>query len=177
VSVARTTQILDLSQTNNKKGLRTSNYSTDYIYQGKCHSCTKRLTVETGTNLIIVFDMSAAVAAGKAVSLYTPVMDATTGPVLVDYYYGSDYTGGTDFPCINRAYYGGTTLSTIKAGGTGTDKGTKFSEGAVFAGHKSSSASQEGLEFVPVQTNILAEIDNTNGADSIVLINFVWFEV
>lgn len=63
-------------------------------------------------------------------------------------------------------------------GATGTDKGAKFTEGFIAAGHKSSASSQEGLEFVPPQdSNILVELDNTNGTDATVFINFVWFEV
>lgn len=165
-------------RTNNEKGIRVSNYATDYIYQGKCFSASQRIAVTAAANMLILFNMKPAYAAGKQVSVYTPVLDTTTGPLLLDYYIGSDYSGGTSFRINNRASYGPKNLCTLTYSATGSDKGTRFTDGFVAAGHKSSGSSQEGLEFVPVQnTNILVEIDNTNGTDATVFINFVWFEV
>lgn len=176
MSVAEITKRLIDSQTNDKRGIRSSSYATDYIYQGKCFSTSQRITVEAGTNMIVLFNM--VPAAEKVVSVYTPVLDTSTGPLLLDYYYGSDYSGGTSFRINNRVSYGPEALCTLTYSATGSNKGTRFSDGFVAAGHKSSGSSQEGLEFVPPQnTNILVEIDNTNGTDATVFVNFVWFEI
>lgn len=178
MSVSDITSRLRDSQTNDERGIRSSSYATDYIYQGKCFSTSQRITVAAAVNMIVLFNMVPASAAGKVVSVYTPVLDTTTGPLLLDYYYGSDYSGGTTFRINNRASYGPSNLCTLTYSATGSSKGIRFTDGFVAAGHKSSATSQEGLEFVPPQnTNILVEIDNTNGTDATVFINFVWFEV
>lgn len=162
--------------TTNKKGLRTSNYATDYIYQGKCFSVAQRITVEAATNTFILFDISNCHS--KEITVYTPVFEATTGPLEIDYYSGTNYTGGTPMLVNNRASYGESNQCALTIGATGTNKGTKFTEGFVSAGHKSGAASQGGLEFIPPQdTKLLVEINNTNGTDATVFINFVWFEV
>jgi len=175
VSTQRVTEILELSRTNDGNGVRSSTYATDYIYQGKCYSFSQRFTVPAATNLIIVFDISAT---DREISLYTPVLAATTGPINIDYYMGSDYTGGTACLVNNRAAYGSASQVSVKQGATGSEKGTLFSQDMVLSAHKSAGTSIEGLEFVPMQdSNILMELDNTNGTDATVLIKFVWFEV
>lgn len=176
--MSKTTEALIRRSTNDGKGLKASTYATDYIYQGKCFSVSQRITVTSAANMFILFDIKPAYIAGKEVTVYTPVFDTTTGPLNIDYYYGTNYTGGTAFTINNRASYGPLPCSNLTYGATGASKGTKFSEGFVAAGHKSSGSSQEGLEFVPPQnTKILVEIDNTNGSDATVFINFVWFEI
>ena len=178
MSTARISELAEKQKTHNSQGVRFSTYATDYIYQGKCFSCSQRLSVGGSSSLIVLFNMVPAYALGRQISVYTPVFDANNGPITVDYYAGSDYTGGTVMTINNRAYYGELPGCTLTYGATGSSKGTKFSEGYVVAGHKSSGSSQEGLEFVPSQnTNILVELTNTDGSAAIIYVSFVWFEV
>ena len=178
MSIPRITEILDINSTDNMIGFRISNYASDYIYQGKCYSVKQRITVLSGTNMMILFNMVPAYDEGKIVSVYEPVFTTTTGPVNVDFTIGSDYTGGTSFNINNRAYYGDHPLCTMTYGATGSSKGVALSQDMVPAGHKDPGGTQGGLEFVPPQnTNVLAELDNTNGTDATVLVNFIWFEI
>lgn len=180
MSIADLSKRIKDAQTNDEMGFRASTYATDYIYQGKCFSTSQRLTIESANNMFILFDITGAYSAGRVVSVYTPVLDTTTGPLHIDYYYASDYTGGTSFLVNNRVSYGGNCNCTLTYGATdaGGGKGIKFTEGFVASGHKSTGTSQEGLEFVPPQnTKILVEIDNTNGSNATAFVNFVWFEV
>lgn len=181
MSESRITEILEKAKTNNEKGIRTSTYATDYIYQGKGYSITSRFTVLSGTNLIILFDMTNCT---REVSLYTPIFDATTGPILIDYYIGADYVidDATTLSINNRVYYGDPSEIIISYGAlsnyTGTTKGTLFSNDIVISGHKAGGGITESFEFVPVpKQKILLELDNTNGTDATMGVRTVWYEV
>lgn len=177
----KTTETLKAAKTNDKQGLRVSTYATDYIYQGKSYSFSVRITIPSATNVLFLFDYSAIT---DGVTVYTPTIDATTGPINVDYYVGSDYADSTatEITPNNRASYGGASGSDVFYGAptdfTGSTKGTMFSQGLVLSGHKQGGSVQESLEFYPPQaTNILVELDNTNGTDATALVSFLWYEV
>lgn len=163
------------AKTKDGKGFRQSSYATDYIYQGKCHSISQRITVLSGTNMILLFDMTECT---REVSVYPPAFTTTTGPLNIDFYAMSDYSGGTAMLLSNRLAGGQANQCTLTYSATGTNKGTLFSQGMAPAGHKQGATASDALEFVPPQkTKLLVELDNTNGTDATVLVQFVWFEV
>jgi hypothetical protein len=126
----------------------------------------------------MLFDPTNCQDEGLEVSVYPPGFVAEGGPITVDYYTGTDYSGGVSFTISNRAYYGPSNITEVAYNATGSNKGTLFSQNLIPSEKKTGGSASDLLEFVPFQKyKILLEFDNTGESDAILLIQFVWFEV
>lgn len=178
MSIPRLTEIFEKLLTYDRTGINISRYITDFIFRGFCYSVSQRFTIGAGEYFQLFFDSTECTKAGKRVVVFPPVFSATKGPVDIDFYAATGYTGGTSCLITKRAYYGENNLCTLTYGPTGADKGTLYAQNMIPATRGTGAGTADELEIVfPPNSKILIDFYNNDVLDSVVLFRVIWFEV
>ena len=107
-----------------KNGIVSTSYRDDFIVKGKSFFRENVITAAVGTDYYV---MDATACDCEKVFKLPVKVNPAVGTVLLTVYEGTDYTGVTTLPLLNRdRTSSATTKITLKDTGTGTDKGTEI---------------------------------------------------
>lgn len=153
----------------------TTGYDDDSIVRGLGFTFEKNFSILSGATLNILVDYSAWAPEEDEYGLIyilPPVFRTTAGPVIVNVYRGTDYTGGTEFDAINPNTTASKTTSgtTFTSGATGSTKGDivlEYLVGGAGIGPANTAGSSTGLGFFirTASDKTLVEVVNNSGND------------
>ena len=139
---------------------------TDYIFKGRAFSSKIVVANLTVGKHYILFKSN-----GNDTVIIPPSFSITTGPLIVSYYTGGNYTGGTALHKFNRNFISDNTcLCTLTKDATGSDEGDQV--GQLLIGSAAGPASKTGgghktdddIVILGEGEQLLFEIDNVSGA-------------
>jgi hypothetical protein len=154
--------------------VKITSYGDDFTVQGGAFTFEKNIAIASGATKYILFDYTTFTPDPNTqigqVYVFPPQFSTTSGPVDVDVYRGTNYTGGTEFDAINPNTLAPKTTSetTLTLDPTGTVKGTlslEYLVGTQGQGSASGGGSNNGLSFF-IRGNVqktLVEIVNRSG--------------
>lgn len=164
-----------------------STYADDGITKGKAYLFEKNFSISTGATLYILFNYTTYTPGpGQFGQVYVmpPAFATTSGPVAVNIYRGTDYSGGTEFDALNpnTTVANSKSETTLTTGATGTAKGTPVLEylvGGASQGNQSASGASSGLAFFIRDTSTKTLIEIVNGSGSNITFHFgqVFYEI
>lgn len=167
--------------------LVSTSYADDGLTRGKAYLFEKNFAIGSGTTLNILFDYTTYTPSGTQIGqvyVMPPTFSTTVGPVNVNIYRGTDYTGGTEFDAINPNTLVANTTSgtTLRTGPTGSVKGTLVLEyliGGASQGNQSASGSSSGLAFFIRDNTSKTLIEIVNNSGSAITFHFgqVFYEI
>lgn len=155
----------------------TTDYASDFIFQGVEFLVQKNFTIAASGSLLILVDFTTYTGLDRTIVIKPASYCTTFGPVIVNIYRGTDYSGGTPMPAYNlNTKIGGTSKTTFTEGPTGVSKGTATQE--LVIGYGSTNQSSGGgtlrtdvLIVRDNSTKTLVEILNQSG--EIITFNFL----
>lgn len=135
--------------------LLTTSYGDDGVVQGKAFVFDRNFTIGTGATLYILLDYTTYKPnpdQAGLIYILPPIFTTSAGPVKVQIYRETNYSGGTKIPAYNPNTTALKTSSatTITSGATGSDKGTlalEYLVGGDSQGNNSANGSASGLAF------------------------------
>lgn len=164
-----------------------TSYADDGITRGQAYLFEKNFAIGSGTTLNILFNYTTYTPSGSQIGqiyVMPPTFSTTAGPVTVNIYRGTDYTGGTEFDALNPNTLAPNTTSetTLTTGPTGSVKGTLVLEylvGGASQGNQSASGSASGIAFFVRDntTKTLIEIVNSSGSAITFHFGQVFYEI
>ena len=191
----RSNQYLRNTRTNAGDALLSSTYDGDYLARGYAFALEGNFAIATGTTLYMLIDYTTyddfsfanvdniRTARNGVVFIMPPRMATTDGPVQVNVYRGTNYTGGTATLYSKR-----NTISdidpqiTITTGATGDDKGIlalSYLVGRSTTNQSSGGDTASGsVPFIRSNEGVtLVEIVNESGVDIIFSYGQTFYEI
>lgn len=170
-----------VQQSSDTNAVLTTNNEEDYIFRGLAYSAEEYVTIPDGSTSYLL-DVSGISKTGW-VSLPL-VFTAVEGPVIITFYEGGDYSGGSAITVFNRSRMKPVRSNEliITQGATGTDPGTELfsigggSTGGVFTAGESGDLGNKELILWNAEDNILIDVDNQTGGSLNISYLFTWFE-
>ena len=156
---------------NSGDALITTTYNADGTTKGLGFLFEKNISIGTGATVYVLFNYTTYTSGNGIVYILPPFFHTTSGPVTVNLYRDTNYTGGTPFPAINPNTLAAKTTAetTLTIGPTGTVKGTlalEYLVGGASQGNQSAPGDATGISFF-IRDNTkksLVEIVNNSGA-------------
>lgn len=112
-----------------KDAVLTTTYNLDAIFKGVKFLVQKNFTIASSGTLNILIDFTTYPGRDRTVVIEPAKYCTSYGPVIVNIYRGTDYSGGTIIPAYNvNTIIGGTSKTTVTYGATGSTKGTVTQE-------------------------------------------------
>ena len=161
----------------------TTEYATDSIFKGVEFLIQKNFTIAASGTLLILIDFTTYTGIDRTVVIKPASYCTTYGPVLVNIYRGTDYSGGTQIYAYNlNTKVGGTSKTTLTSGPTGSVKGTVTQEFVVGYGSTNQSSGGGSMKTDTLivrdnKTKTLIEVINNSGTE--ITFNFLqeFFEI
>jgi hypothetical protein len=153
----------------------------DFVFRGLSYTSEDYIELAIGKNYFLTDPVNIDNYGWVAESLS---FSSTVGPLVLTFYEGTDYTGGTSLTIFNRNRVKPVRAPklTITSGATGTTLGTKLY--AVGGGDATNPQNTSGSNLVNdslivynPDDKILVEADNQTGAALKVSYAFTWFEL
>jgi hypothetical protein len=165
----------------------TTTYADDFTTRGASFLFEKNITIASGGTALVLFDYTTYEPTKEQIGqvfIFPPTFGTTAGPVKVNLYRDTNYTGGTEFNAVNpnTLVAKSTSGTTLTIGPTGTTKGTLAMEylvGEQSHGNVSGGGSTAGLSFF-VRDNTkksLVEIVNLAGAEITFHYGQIFYEI
>lgn len=164
-----------------------TSYADDFTTRGNAFLFEKIITIANGATAYVLWDYNTydpANSAERFVYVFPPYFQTTGGPVTVNLYRGTDYSGGVKFNAYNPnvTVKKLTSETTLSLGPTGTNKGTLTMEylvGGTPQGSFSAPGSTNGLAFFIRKNQGKALVEIVNGAGAEIKFHYgqVFYEI
>ena len=192
MSEARITEMLENRASISKDAWLSTTYADDFIVRGKAFTISKNFTIAVSGVLRILVDYTTFIPAADELGqifVFPPVFSTTAGPVTVDVYRDTDYTGGTEAVVFNpnttvQKTLAGLTLTTGNTTQiTGSVKGDivlQYLVGLATPGVSGASGgAATGLSFLISRNTdkTLLEVTNASGAEITFHYGQVFYEI
>jgi hypothetical protein len=159
----------------------TGSIQENLFIQGKAFSYEDYITFAADEIKVIVFD--SALFEGVNLTFNPIILGASSGPILADFYTGTTSDAdGTILQASNRREGMPGPKSILRMDPSNIVLGTRFSGDTVFAsglgvGNANAGSNLPGLPFgLDPSINHAIEIENDDGAGTIIQIKMTWFE-
>lgn len=168
-STSSVLQLLDKYSSFTKNAHLATDQRTNSVFKGVKFLIQKNFSIAASGSLYILIDYTTYLGDGKQIVIEPATFSSSYGPVIVNIYRGTDYTGGTPIPAYNvNTLIGTKSQTTFTQGATGTAKGTVTQEFLVGSGSTNQSsgggaATSAGLIVRGNDGKTLIEILNESG--------------
>jgi len=168
-------------------GIVTTDYARDGVIRGVGFGFERNFAIANGATLNILIDYTTFIPTSSMMGqivVMPPFFQTSVGPVTVNIYRNTKYSGGTPFECINLNTLSKkrTSATTFTTGPTGSVKGDVVLEylvGGVSQGNQSASGTAGGIAFFlrPNKSKTLIEVVNGAAADIVFHFAQVIYEI
>jgi len=157
-----------------------TDYARDGVVAGKGFAFEKNFAIANAATLYILIDYTTFIPASDEAGLIfvmPPAFQTSAGPVTVTIFRGTNYTGGTEFDCINlnTLMEKSTSGTTFTTGATGSIEGSTVLEylvGGLSQGNQSASGATSGISFFVRPNTAKTLIKIVNGAAADIVFHF-----
>lgn len=170
-----------------KDAVLVTSYADDFTTRGASFLFEKNIAIASGGTALVLFDYTTYIPGPGQIGqvyVYAPIFQSTVGPVTVNLYRGTNYTGGTEFDASNpnTLHAKITSGTTLTLGPTGTVKGTLTMEylvGGQSQGNNSAAGATQGLSYFITNNTRKSLVEIVNNSGSAITFHYgqIMFEI